>query len=1166
MCPACGATNTEDARFCGSCGAALAASCARCGRMSPPDSDFCNGCGAALATPTLLDTFASPQGYTPPRLAEKIRAGRSAIEGERKLITVLFADVAGFTAISSTLDPEETHEIMQRAFAIMLEEVHRYEGTVSQFLGDGMLALFGAPIAHEDHAQRAVRAALGIQSALEGYRQELDSRGIDFRIRIGLNSGLVVVASVGVDLTMNYLAVGDTVNLASRMQTLAPTGSVVISEDTYRLVAGYFECRSMGPQEVKGKTEPIDVYEVLAPGRSRSRVDVHAEEGLGPFVGRRAELDALAERASQARLSSGQVVFISGEAGLGKSRLIHEFRRGLEGEDVTWLVGRCSSYGTEVSYLPVIDLLKDGFEIEESDNGPEIADKLEAGLADLSVDPEHVPYLRYLLSAEVGDISVAADDPQLRKARIFEALRAVMLAAAADRLLVIVMEDLHWMDRLSTEVISFIVDAVPEHQVLLLMTHRSEWDSRFGERPYFSRIDLRSLSEPESARVAGAALGVEGLPPELTDLIFRKAEGNPFFVEEVAKSLQEIGAIRRSNSHLVLAKPLEEIFVPDTVQDVIMARLDRLPEGPRRALQTASVIGREFTARLIDRTAALGGRDDSLVELKAVELIYERSLYPELAYMFKHALTHDVAYTSLLLERRKTLHGVVADAIEDLYQDRLVEHYETLAHHYEQAERWDKAFEYLVKSGEKSLAAFSPAQAVGFFGRTLAIAARTDASPQPGSLIPVYHGLGQALYLLSRWDESAQSYEAMREEAVAIGDRATEGVALFSGAISLFWGHRFEDAMGAAERARAIGVELESDAIVAGSLITIEGVHSVTGDWAAASSVVEEASRVASRSQVPLLEGVTDVWAGFHHHWSGDETRAHEIWRKGTAIGREHQLPIVLLWTLWTEGLALIGQGKYEPAISGLLEHLELTNRLGDKVFRCRALNTLGWAYIDMLNWDLAIEYNRMGQVESRETGDPEIIRNAELNLGDCYLALGDLDAAQELFEAVERDSRASGTWGEEWMKWRYSQHTNVSLGELWLARGDAEKAITYAEVCVSSAERTGSKRNITKGRRLLAQALSTFGKNEEAEREVELALSAARDVGNPAQLWKTLEARAQILSAEGRASEAAAAYREALATIDALAESMPDPVMVETLRSAPEVTELQDRLGDLES
>ena len=729
MCPACGAANAEDAKFCGSCGAALAASCARCGRMNPPDASYCNECGAALATPALHRTFSSPQVYTPLPLAEKIRAGRSEIEGERKQITVLFADVAGFTAIASTLDPEEIHAIMRRAFTIMLEEVHRYEGTVSQFLGDGMLALFGAPIAHEDHAQRAIRAALGIQSALEGYRQELSTRGIDFRVRIGLNSGPVVVSSVGVDLTMNYLAVGNTVNLASRMQNLAPTGSVVISEDTYRLVAGYFECHSMGPQDVKGKTEPIAVYEVLAPGRPRSRVDVHADEGLGPFVGRHAELDVLVGRFDQARSSSGQVVFISGEAGLGKSRLIHEFRRRLADQDVTWLVGRCSSYGTEVPYLPVIDLLKDGFEIEESDGAREIADKLRTGLADMAVAPEHVPYLGYLLSAEIDDVSVTEGDPQLRKARIFEALRAVLLAAAADRPLVIVVEDLHWMDRLSMEVISFIVDVVPEHPVLLLMTHRSDWDAPLGERPYFSTIDLRSLSEPESARVAGATLGVEGLPQELADLIFRKAEGNPFFVEEVAKSLHEAGAIRRSNSHLVLAAPLEEIFVPDTVQDVIMARLDRLPEEPRRALQTASVIGREFTARLIDRTAALGGRNESLLELKSVELIFERSLYPELAYMFKHALTHDVAYTSLLLERRRVLHGIVGDAIEDLYADRLVEHYESLAHHFEHAERWDEAFSYLVRSGEKSLAAFSAVQAVKFFERALSIAAHADLGP-----------------------------------------------------------------------------------------------------------------------------------------------------------------------------------------------------------------------------------------------------------------------------------------------------------------------------------------------------------------------------------------------------------------------------------------------------
>jgi class 3 adenylate cyclase/tetratricopeptide (TPR) repeat protein len=1112
-----------------------------------------------LAASTLDGEFASPESYTPDQLADKIRAARSAIEGERKLITVLFADVAGFTAISSKLDPEDTHAIMQRCFGLMLDQVHRYEGTVSQFLGDGMLALFGAPIAHEDHAQRAIYAGLEIQEALTSYQKELSARGIDFRVRIGLNSGPVVVGNVGADLTMNYQAVGDTVNLASRMQTLAPPGSVVISDQTYHLVEGYFECRAMGPQLVKGKEDPIPVYEVLARGPSRSRVDVHAQLGLGPYVGRRAELDALAARWDLARRGEGQVAFVSGEAGLGKSRLVHEFRHRSEDHDFTWITGRCSSYGVEVSYLPIVDMLRDGFRLETTDSDAEIATKLEAGLQRNGVDPSHLPYLRHLLSVEPDTSPVFADDPQLRKAKIFEALRDVVIGAANTRPVVLVIEDLHWMDPVSTEVLSYVIEHLKDHPILLIATHRSEWVPRFGERSFFTRIDLVSLTETETASVAGAALGVDELPSELTDLVFQKAEGNPFFVEEVAKSLLEAGAIRRSGPHLVLGRPIEEIFVPDTVQDVIQARLDRLPDDARRALQTASVIGREFTARLVDRAAALGGRDDPLTELKDVELIYERSLYPELAYMFKHALTHDVAYASLLLERRKLLHGVVADAIVELYGDRLTEHDESLAHHYERAERWSEALAYLVRSGEKALAAFAPAQAVSFLERALMI---TDELPSVdrSTVIQIHHGLGQAMYLLSRWDESSSYYDAMREDAISLGDRASEGVALFQSAISLMWAHRFEDAMGTAERARSIGDELESDAIIAGSLITIEGVHSVTGNRAAAAAVVDEASRVASRSQVPALEGITDVWAGFHHHWAGDERGALEIWQRGATIGRTHQIPIVLLWTLWTQQLALIGLGRYTPAIAGLEEHLELTKRLGDKVFRCRALNTLGWAYIDLCHWDRAIEFNSIGRRESKETGDPEIIRNAELNLADCHLATGDIDAARGLLETVERDSRASGTWGEEWMKWRYSQHLHASLGELWLARGDPDQAIEHGQTCVTAAERTHSTRNIAKGRRILARSLATLGKLDAALTEADLALEAARSVGNPAQVWKTLSVRGDILSAQQRMDDAAQAYRDAGASIDEVARGLSDAGISAIFRAAPEVRSVLDK------
>jgi class 3 adenylate cyclase/tetratricopeptide (TPR) repeat protein len=1135
-CPSCHAENPIDAKFCGSCGTALAATCPSCGHRNAPGTRFCTDCGGPLASDV------APQASIPDVLAEKIRAVGAEIEGERKQITVMFVDVAGFTPMSERLGAEKTHAIMSRCFDLMLDEVHRYEGTVSQFLGDGMLALFGAPIAHEDHAQRGVHAALGIQSAIADYQEELSEQlGIDFRLRIGLNSGPVVVGNIGVDLAMTYGAVGDTVNLAQRMESMATPGSVLVSENTYRLIEGYFETNDLGAQPVKGKEAPIRVYEVVRPVRWRSRVDVYADRGLAPFVGRGAELEQMIAAVESACACKGAVVFVRGDAGIGKSRLLYEARQRSEHDAATWLVGRCISYGGDIPYLPIVDLVKDAFQIDESDSEPEVIAKVDAGAS-----AEGAPYLRHLLAVDAGDPSISTMDPQLRKARTFEALRDLALEAADRRPQVLLIEDLHWIDRASTEFLSYFVEYVPDQPIALVLSHRPGWDQPLGHRPYFSEIDLGNLTEHDAAAVSAGVLGSEGMPKKLQELVFAKAEGNPFFVEEVTRSLVETGALRRANGGFELTRPIDEVDVPDTVQGVIMARLDRLDEEPKKAIQTAAVIGREFTARLLERIADLDPEDtnDQLRELKSVELIYERSLYAELAYMFKHALTHDVAYDSLLVARRKAIHRLVASAVEELYADRLAEHYETIAFHAEQGEAWEQAFTYLAKSGEKALGSFAPAQAVEFFERALDLAARGRVANNPTRTLPLQAGRGEAYWVQSRFDDSAAAYLEMEKLAVEIGDRANEGVALFQAGISLHWAHRFEEAMDCAQRAAVIGEELGSDAIVAGSLITIEGVHAVTGNQSAAAEVIDEASRVAARSEVPLLEGVTDVWAGFIHHWCGDERRALEIWDNGVRLGKEHQIPIVLLWTLWNQALARIGLGQYDGALAYLAEHNELTKRLGDKVFRCRALNTAGWAYIDLCNWERAIESNLQGSEESRAAGDPEIIRNAEINLGDCYLALGDLDEAKTWLEQVEAESAQTGTWGEAWMKWRYTQHLHASLAELWLAYGEAEKAIGYADLCIERAVETRSLRNIAKGRRARGKALIALGETEQGIAELENALAAAHEVGNPAQTWQTLEAL-------GRP-------QEALLVIEGVAERLGDATLRETLLASPQLSRLR--------
>src|SRR5262245_14989281 len=674
QCPQCQQHNPPQARFCMGCGAGLTPSCSHCGTELPVGAAFCFACGRPAVAPVPAARFATPESYTPRHLADKILTNRSALEGERKQVTVLFADVSGFTALSERLDPEEVHRLMARAFDLLLAEVHRYEGTVNQFLGDGIMALFGAPIAHEDHAQRAAHAALGIGAALTRYQEELESRRISFRVRQGLNTGLVVVGSIGSDLRMDYTAMGDTTNVAARILQAAAPGQVLIAEATHRLIADYFHTRPLGEMTLKGKSEPVVAWEVTAARAARTRIEIGAEHGLTPFVGRQRELGVLMDCFEQARGGRGQIVFIVGEPGIGKSRLLYEFRRAL-GTDAAWLEGHCVPFGQSTAFLPLIDSLRRSFGIEGDDSEATMLGKIEQSVLALGEDLRPVlPFVLHLLSVGPGDPAVLGLDPQQRRGEIFDALRRLTARAAEARPQVLVYEDLHWIDQASEEYLLFFADSVPASRVLHVLSYRTGHNHPFGERSYHTRLVLTALPSQASVQMAESMLATSDLPEELTALIVRKAEGNPFFVEEVVKSLQEAAAISPAEGRYVLARPVHEIVVPDTIQDVLMARVDRLSEGAKRTLQLASVIGRDFGRRLLDRLSDDGDRTEShLGQLKAVELIYEKAILPELSYTFKHALTQEVAYGSLLIQRRKELHGRIGLAIEELYGDRLIE-------------------------------------------------------------------------------------------------------------------------------------------------------------------------------------------------------------------------------------------------------------------------------------------------------------------------------------------------------------------------------------------------------------------------------------------------------------------------------------------------------------
>jgi class 3 adenylate cyclase/tetratricopeptide (TPR) repeat protein len=1163
-CPSCAQDNPADARFCGGCGGRLEAVCAACRAPNPPGNRFCNQCGGALAPGAAADQFASPRAYTPKHLADKILTTGSALKGERKQVTVLFVDVSGFTSLSERLDPEEVHRLMSRAFDLMLAEVHRYEGTVNQFLGDGIMALFGAPIAHEDHARRAVHAALGIARTLEDYQRELAPRGIAFRARQGLNTGPVVVGSIGSDLRMDYTAVGDTTNVAARLQQAGEPGRVTISEATHRLVRGYFDARPLGEIPLKGKAAAVAAWEVTAAHEARTRLEVESDQGLTPFVGRERELGLLVEAFARARSGQGQVALVVGDAGIGKSRLLLELRRRI-GEDADWLEGHCLSFGRAMAFHPLVDLVRRQFAVEETDGEAVIAAKLARGAAEVGEDlVAIVPYLRVLLSIDPGDADVKAMSPGQRRGETFEALRRLLGRAAERRPQVLVIEDLHWIDSTSEQFLASLVDSVPALRVLLVFTYRAGYTNPFGERSYVTRVVPAALSAEDSARMALAVLATDGLPDELRSLLGRKAEGNPFYVEELVKSLEESGALRRVGTRYELARSVTELAVPGTIQDVIAARIDRLQEAPKRTLQLAAVIGREFTRRLVDRLDEIRERtDDFLRELTALELIHERHLFPELAYMFKHALTQDVAYASLLVQRRKELHRLVGLAIEELYAERLPEHYEMLAHHFSRAEDWPKALEYLLKAADKATSAFGLRQALELLGEALEVAGRLGEHIPVATVMAIHRARADLFFGIGEFVHSREAAEALVEVTRRVHDRPAEAGGLVQLASALQWAEDFPGALQHAQEAIEIAESVGAQAPLAGGLYVRGYVRGVSGRLDEADEDVGRALGIGRAVGDVARQGMALYLLALGRTWRGRYAEGLELGREGSSLGREHRLVVPLLRCIWNQALAWSEMGSYDAALAALTEGLSLAEKVGDDAFIPRYLNTLGWLSIDCGDFGRGVDLSeRAYEITNRSargghgTG-AERRAFIRLNEADAFMAQRDFSSAAEAL--AEAHHTVQHPPPSRWMTWRYATHCYASQGQLALLRGDIELARRMAEQSLEIATPTHSRKYESWAWRLKGESATARRAWGEAEGALRHALAVAEAIGQPRQTWFSHAALGRLYTALGRREDALGCYRAAQNIIADLRARTQDPALRAGLESSPLMREVEE-------
>ena len=945
-CPRCGQQSPPQAKFCLECATPLALRCANCGTQLPAAAKFCFECATAVTDIKPVSRFNSPDAYTPKHLAEKIINSKMALEGERKQVTVLFADLKGSMELLADRDPEEARKLLDPVIEHMMEAVHRYEGTVNQVMGDGIMALFGAPLAHEDHAVRACYAALRMQESVKAYAEDIRrTAGIPPAIRVGLNSGEVVARSVGSDLRMDYSAVGQTTHLAARMEQAALPGTIVVTAETLRLAEGYVQAKPLGPVSVKGVPVPVEAYEVTGTGPARTRLQAAAARGFSRFVGRDPELEQLHKALERAREGHGQVVAVVGEPGVGKSRLFHEFTRSRWVHGWLVLESGSVSYDQTAASLPIIELLKAYFDVEVGHDSRKIRETIARKLLSLDRQLESsFPAMLSLLDVPVDDAAWQGLDPRERRQRTLNGIKQLLLRESQVQPLLVVFEDLQWVDSESQAILDSLVESLPAARILLLVNYRPGYEHGWMKKTYYSQIRIDPLPEESAGELLEALLGATpGLEP-LKRLLVDRTEGNPFFLEESVRTLTETKALVREGGAYRLARTLERIQVPATIQAVVATRIDRLPPETKRLLQCAAVIGHDVPLPFLQAVAGDAAEPlrRRLADLQAGEFLYETRFVPEAEYRFKHALTLEVTYQNMLREQRRALHERAFGALEATITSCGGEPAaEVLAHHAVRAELWERAGRYLYQAGDKAFAHARYHASADFYRAALETLDRLGTAADLTLKLDACLGLWSARTPFGEWDGLRELGENAAALARALGDgprlaqvqlRQAQAVS-FNGVIpgtlesaveqareafehadardlrtrsyaQFIVGHGCRDLGRIAEAVREFGVGIrlfeEADrhgpepGLVLPIRVSLSGwrceAYATLGQFEQAITSGQDALRVATEIQHPASLVVAHDHLGYAHALHGDLHLAKPLLERAVALAIEHDL------------------------------------------------------------------------------------------------------------------------------------------------------------------------------------------------------------------------------------------------------------------------------------
>ena len=1082
-CPRCHAHNHHDAKFCEDCGARMEAVCPSCGQPVGTGKNFCRSCGASLTVEP--GRFTTPRSYIPRHLAEKILTSKSALEGERKQVTVLFADLKGSMELLVDRDPEDARKILDPVLERMMEAVHRYEGTVNQVMGDGIMALFGAPLALEDHALRACYATLRMQEAVDRYSQELRSvHGIDVQMRVGLNSGEVVVRSIGSDLHMDYTAVGQATHVAARMEQMARPGTALLTAQTLRLVEGRMDVMPVGALPVKGMAEPVEAYELKGVTGARSRLEAVASPGLTPFIGRDAEMAALTEAADRAAAGRGQVVAVLGEPGVGKSRLILEFTRSARLRDWIALEGHAVAYAKETPYLPIVELLGGAVGVQPDDDSETIRERVASTLA---LSAAAVSPIIALMGLAVDDPQWTRLDAEQKRRRTVDAVKRALMSSARDRPLVVVVEDLHWADSESLAVLDALVDSAAAARVLVIVSYRPEHRHAWGGKTYYRQLAIDALAARDTALLLDRLLGSAPSLAPVKPMLAERAGGNPFFLEESVRNLVERGALAGTRGDYHVAHLPDVTDVPATVFSVLAARIDRLPAAEKVLLQTASAVGKDVPRSLLEAIADASpdAIAEGLARLQASEFLHEAALFPELEYTFRHALTHEVAFASLTLRRRRAFDARIVAALEARRESEMDwRHVDRLAHHAMRGELWDKAVRYSRRAGQLALSRHAHRAAAAYFEQ--AIAALAHLPVDRDSTATAIDLRIELRYALGPLGEYRRVFEVLTE-ARQLAETASEHegrLGLISCVLCNQATLRFEfvDALAHGTRALEIAAAVGDDplATVTHAMMTLP--YYLSGDY-------RRAADAARRAEAPDLDVWRDrfglvvpppVYGASVGSWAlaeqGEFAEAHRMAARALAAAEKLNHPHSIAFACLGLGIVHLRQGDATSAVAVLERGLSLceTADLPTVILELAGPLASAYAGAGRTTEAIALLERAVAQAIGLRHRQGHVLRTAFM--AEALLAAGRIGDAAPLAELAVQMARAVNARGQ--LAWMLRLLADVAMrGD----RPDVDAAQTVLAECMRLASERGMRPLHARALLTSAELLRRLGRVEDA-------------------------------------------------------------------------------------